>query len=233
MLKLLKLVKHRLFTKAHRKKQTAHPIRDSRMASETKREPVTVKKAAQQSADAVPKLDPYDMSKCDTCVERKKSVRARRMVRIGRSSGTVRWKFCDECVAIAGLQTMPEPPADADFLIYYDGERANVLVRPQNPAARYYLQTILKQKDGVESAVSAEAQRTPRWIVGAFVIRAGSVVSLAHRLLSAGFKVVGDKEFIETPRLYVHEGKYCVYTAGREIPNEVLGQIVTGSGKPN
>jgi|GEM_PF-3291454 len=221
MLKLLKLVKQRLFTKADRKKQTAYSIRDSRMASETKRVPVPVKEPAQQSADAAPRPDPYDMSKCDTCGERKKSVRARRMVTIGRSSGTVRWKFCDECVAIAGFERMPEPPPDTDFLIYYDGERAKVLVRPNNSAARKYV------------AAHVEALGGCGWIAGALIVRAGSVVSLAHRLLSAGFKVVGDKEFIETPRLYVHGGKYCVYTAGREISNEVVRQILTGSGKPN
>jgi|GraSoiStandDraft_45_1057281.scaffolds.fasta_scaffold01049_7 hypothetical protein len=32
---------------------------------------------------------------------------------------------------------MAEPPADADFLVYYEGSK--VLLRPQNSTAREYL----------------------------------------------------------------------------------------------
>jgi hypothetical protein len=75
--------------------------------------------------------------------------------------------------------------------------------------------------------------RTPRWIAGALVIESGSFVSIARRLSSVGFRVAGDKEFVETSRLYVHEGKCCLYTADREIPNASIREILKSAGDPN
>jgi hypothetical protein len=43
--------------------------------------------------------DPYDMTKCDECGQHKQTVRSRRVITVGLKSGTLRWKFCDECVA--------------------------------------------------------------------------------------------------------------------------------------
>jgi len=44
--------------------------------------------------------DPHDASKCDLCGQHKESVRPRTTVTVGAQSGTVRTKFCDQCVAM-------------------------------------------------------------------------------------------------------------------------------------
>jgi len=43
--------------------------------------------------------DPHDASKCDLCGQHKGSVRPRTTVTVESQSGTVRTKFCDQCIA--------------------------------------------------------------------------------------------------------------------------------------
>ena len=60
----------------------------------------TVKSATQDGGTTVFKPDPYDCTQCDRCGQHKQSVRSRTTITIGRESGTVRCKFCDECAAL-------------------------------------------------------------------------------------------------------------------------------------
>jgi len=121
--------------------------------------------------------------------------------------------------AMKNIQGMAEPPADADFLVYYDGPK--VLLRPQNSTAREYVQRNL----------AAHGQGC---LGGALVIKAISVVPLTHKLLAAGFKVVGQTAIIQAgPQLYVHDGNWGLYTAGRAIPPKVVSRILKGAGRPN
>ena len=114
---------------------------------------------------------------------------------------------------------MAEPPADADFLFYYHG--SNVVVEPRNSTAREYLETTL-------------GNDALGWFNRAPVIEDSSVVPLAHKLIAAGFVVVGQRALTESgPRLYVHDGNWGLYSGGRVIPQELFGQILKGAGKPN
>jgi hypothetical protein len=52
-------------------------------------------------------------TRCDFCGQRQKSVRPRRVITVGKNSGTVRTKFCDQCAAVVkewlgGAQSPPE-----------------------------------------------------------------------------------------------------------------------------
>jgi hypothetical protein len=52
-------------------------------------------------------------TRCDLCGQRQKSVRPRRVITVGKNSGTVRTKFCDQCAAVVkewlgGAQSPPE-----------------------------------------------------------------------------------------------------------------------------
>jgi hypothetical protein len=69
-----------------------------------------------------------------------------------------------------------EPPPDADFLCYYSGP--NVMVEPRNSAAKQCLDTTL---DGNALA----------WRNGAAIVETSAVVPLVHKLIAAGFNVVG------------------------------------------
>jgi hypothetical protein len=112
-----------------------------------------------------------------------------------------------------------EPPPDADFLCYYSGP--NVMVEPRNSAAKQYLGTTL---DGNALA----------WRNGAAIVETSAVVPLVHRLIAAGFNVVGQSAIMQqTPRLYVYEGKWWLYTGGRNIPEKLVRLILKGVGKPN
>jgi hypothetical protein len=87
-----------------------------------------------------------------------------------------------------------EPPPHADFLFYYSGP--NVAVEPRNSAAKQYLDTTL---DGDALA----------WRNGTAIVETSAVVPLTHKLLVAGFKVVGERRLVQSgPRLYVHRGKW-------------------------
>jgi|GEM_PF-5867779 hypothetical protein len=165
------------------------------------------------------KPDPNDPTKCDLCGKHKPTVRQRKVATIGAVSRTIRSKFCDECVASIGFQRMPQPPPHGDFLIYYDGERENLLVRPQNSRARTYLETL--------------AGRAPQWLDNALVVKESEVISLIARLLASGFRVNGDKTLAQTPRLFTFEGKPGIYTAGRPMPPELVAQILKRTGTPN
>jgi hypothetical protein len=171
------------------------------------------------SAASVSISDPNNMTNCDMCGRQKESVRPRKTMTIGRNSGTLRWKFCDECVAELGFQRMPRPAPEADFLIYFDAERENVLVKPQNQPAREYLE-------------SNPPSDPARWVGGALVIKELSVIRLAQSLIAAGFEVIGEKSLCQTPRRYVREGKRWLYTAGA-IPGEAIGPILKNAGKTN
>jgi hypothetical protein len=112
-----------------------------------------------------------------------------------------------------------EPPANADFLVYYEGP--NVLVRPQNLAARNCLETTLAGEAG-------------RWVSGALVAKDTSVIPLIHTLIAAGFKVVGERALVQTaPRIYVNKAKWWLYTGGRSVPPKLVSQILKGAGAPN
>jgi hypothetical protein len=108
-----------------------------------------------------------------------------------------------------------EPPANADFLVY--GHGSSVLVEPRNATAKVYLETTVS--DDVLG-----------WFRGAPVVEKSSVVPLMHKLIAAGFKVVGQKAFVQAPRLYVRNGKWWLYTGGRAIPTKL---ILNGAGTPN
>ena len=61
--------------------------------------------------------DPYDATRCDMCGQHQESVRPRRVITVGKKSGTVRTKFCDECAAVVtkwleGEDTIESPPED-------------------------------------------------------------------------------------------------------------------------
>ncbi len=61
--------------------------------------------------------DPYDATRCDMCGQCQESVRPRRVSTVGKNSGTVRTKFCDECAAVVtkwlkGEETIQSPPED-------------------------------------------------------------------------------------------------------------------------
>ena len=75
---------------------------------------------------------------------------------------------------------MPEPPADADFVFDFPDDGSEVFVKPQNSAAREYLEASL-------------AGSPPRWIGGALIVKDMSVVPLAHILIAAGFNVVSEE----------------------------------------
>jgi hypothetical protein len=214
--KLIRLIEKHLFPKAHG---------TAAMNCESE----TVKDPAQESAAPFFTPDPYDATKCDMCGRRKESVCQRRAITVGLETGTVRTKFCDECAAtvakqakgstdeIAGSRTlrrkMAEPPANADFLFYHEGP--NVLVSPQNSTAREFLQTTL-------------AGNAAQWFSGALVVEAASVVPIAHKLVAAGFVGIGESAFVQAaPRLYVDNGKRCLYTGGRAIPPELARQMLT------
>jgi hypothetical protein len=54
-------------------------------------------------------------TRCDLCGQRQKSVRPRRVITVGKNSGTVRTKFCDQCAAVVkewlgGKYTTQSPP---------------------------------------------------------------------------------------------------------------------------
>ena len=111
------------------------------------------------------------------------------------------------------------PPPDADFLVYYEGSK--VLLKPQNSTASEYVETTLA-RDGL------------RWLSGALVIKDTSVIPLTHKLIAAGFNVVGESALVQTrPRLYVHNGKWCLYTGGHVMSPEVVDQILKHAGSPN
>jgi hypothetical protein len=117
------------------------------------------------------------------------------------------------------LIKLAEPPADADFLVYYEGSK--ILVRPQHSTARSYLEANLP-RDG------------QGWLNGALVIKDTSVVPFVHKLKVAGFNVVGQSALVRSAlRLYVHEGKWWLYTGGRAIPPKLVGQIIKTAGRPN
>jgi hypothetical protein len=44
--------------------------------------------------------DPYEATRCDMCGQCQESVRPRRVSTVGKNSGTVRTKFCDQCAAV-------------------------------------------------------------------------------------------------------------------------------------
>jgi hypothetical protein len=114
---------------------------------------------------------------------------------------------------------MAEPPADADFLFYYHG--SNVIVEPRNSTARQYLETTL-------------GNDPLGWVNRGPVIEDSSVVPLVHKLIAAGFKVVGQRALVRTaPRLYVHKENWWLYTGGRVIPQELVGQVLEAAGRPN
>jgi hypothetical protein len=112
----------------------------------------------------------------------------------------------------------PEPPADADFLFYYEGPK--ILLRPQNLRAREHLQTTL----GGDAA---------RWVNAALAVKDTSVVPLAHKLVAAGFVVVGQSALVKIDRLYVNKGEWRLYTGGRATPRKLIDQIFKGAGTPN
>jgi hypothetical protein len=97
--KLIRLVEKHLFPKAHR---TAA----MNCESETAKDP------AQESAAPFFTPDPYDATKCDMCGQHKESVRSRTVITIGLNSGTVRWKFCDECAATVSEWSQPKDQED-------------------------------------------------------------------------------------------------------------------------
>jgi hypothetical protein len=112
-----------------------------------------------------------------------------------------------------------EPPPNADFVIYYEGP--TVLVRPQNSRAREYLQT----------TVAGEAVR---WLNSGLAVKETCVVPIAHKLVTAGFKVVGESALVWTaPRIYVNKAKWWLYTGGRAIRPKLVSQILKGAGAPN
>src|SRR5262249_12829592 len=70
------------------------------------------------------KPDPHDAGKCDLCGQRRESVHPRRVVTVGRESGTVRTKFCDECAAVVakwlkGEKNIESPP-EKTFVVALD-----------------------------------------------------------------------------------------------------------------
>jgi hypothetical protein len=75
----------------------------------------------------------------------------------------------------SAVTKMAEPPADADFLVYYHG--SNVVVEPRNSTARQYLETTL-------------GNDALGWFNRALVIEDSLVVPVVHKLIAAGFKVV-------------------------------------------
>jgi hypothetical protein len=114
---------------------------------------------------------------------------------------------------------MAEPPADADFLVYYHG--SNVVVEPRNSTARQYLETTL-------------GNDALGWFNRALVIEDSLVVPVVHKLIAAGFKVVGQRTLVQSaPRLYVRDGKWWLYTGGQTIPPKLVSQIIKTAGRPN
>ena len=66
------------------------------------------------------------------------------------------------------------------------------------------------------------------------VIKDIFVVPLAHRLIAAGFVVVGESALVHSgPRLYVDKGKWWLYTGGRAIPLALLTHLLKEAGEPN
>jgi hypothetical protein len=115
--------------------------------------------------------------------------------------------------------TTSEPPADADFLVYQHG--ANVVVEPRNPKAK--------------ECFSANAgDEVLGWFNGAPIVEKSAVVPVTHKLITAGFNVIGERALIEAgPRLYVCDGKWWLYTGGRAIRPKLISQILKGAGAPN
>jgi hypothetical protein len=116
-----------------------------------------------------------------------------------------------------------ESPPNADFLFYYNG--SNVMVEPRNAAATQYLDTTLEH-----DALA--------WRNGAAIVETSAVIPLTHKLIVAGFKIVGERRLVESgPRLYLHDGKWGLYSCGpdgvRVIPEKLSGLILKGAGKPN
>jgi hypothetical protein len=106
-----------------------------------------------------------------------------------------------------------------DFVIYYEGP--TVLVRPQNSRAREYL----------EITVAGDAVR---WLNGGLAVKDTCVVPIAHKLVAAGFKVVGESALVWTaPRIYVNKAKWWLYTGGRAIRPKLMSHILKGAGGPN
>ena len=112
---------------------------------------------------------------------------------------------------------MNKPPANSDVLLYYHG--ANVAVDPRNAAAKNF----------VEAALGDDVLGGCR---GTIIIEESCVIPLVHKLIAAGFKITGEKGLWQTPRLYVHEGEHCLYTAGA-VRDELVDQILKSAGKPN
>src|SRR5438477_204409 len=56
--------------------------------------------------------DPYDATKCHKCGQHKETMRSRRVITVGDKSGTVRWKFCDECAATLMKSFQPKDEED-------------------------------------------------------------------------------------------------------------------------
>jgi hypothetical protein len=115
--------------------------------------------------------------------------------------------------------TTSEPPADSDFLVYQHG--ANVLVEPRNPKAKEYFSTSVGDK-------------VLGWFNGAPLVEKSAVVPVIHKVIAAGFKVVGERALVWTaPRIYVNKAKWWLYTGGRAIPSKLVSQILKGAGTPN
>jgi len=71
-------------------------------------------KAELGSPEKPPKENETAALKCHMCGERKKSVRSRTTITIGLHSCTVRWQFCDECVAMVTKWSQPDDEQDND-----------------------------------------------------------------------------------------------------------------------
>ena len=104
-------------------------------------------------------------------------------------------------------------------MFYYHG--SNVIVEPWNSIARQYRETTL-------------GNDPLGWVNRGPVIEDSSVVPLVHKLIAAGFKVAGQSALVRTAlRLYVHKGKWWLYTGDRAIPPKLVSQIIKTAGSPN
>jgi hypothetical protein len=74
---------------------------------------------------------------------------------------------------------------------------------------------------------------TGRWIGDVLAIKETFVLSLVRKLIEARFKAIGDRALIQTPRLYLHEGKFNIYTGGHPISLKTVEEILKGAAKPN